>query len=51
MLGGLILGAMHETGILPDPGFMAAQVVCAVAVVALFAASHRLAMRLAPKNA
>lgn len=51
MLGGLILGSMHETGILPDPGFMAAQVVCAVSVVALFAASRRLAMRLAPKNA
>lgn len=51
VLGGLILGAMHETGILPDPGFMAVQVVCAVAVVVLFVASHRLAMRLAPKNA
>ena len=51
LLGGLILGAMHETGILPDPGFMAVQVVCAGAVVALFVAGRFLAMRLTPQHA
>lgn len=51
MLGGLILGGLWKWGMLPTAVYTAAQVVCAVAVVVLFAASHRLAMRLAPKNA
>ena len=51
MLGGLILGGLWKWGMLPTAVYTAAQVVCAVAVVVLFATSRRLAMRLAPKNA
>lgn len=51
LLGGLILGGLWQADILPTAFYRAAQVVCAVAVAALFVAGHRLAMRLAPKNA
>lgn len=51
LLGGLILGGLWKWDMLPTAVYTAAQVVCAVAVVALFVAGRRLVMRLTPQHA